>query len=339
MPSTNTKAIFLHGLWRCGSTYVWTKFRSHNETYCYYEPLQHGLAKLTEERIERVTPKDNDADNHPDTETPKLEEFRPLLQGRGPKGYHRAFCDHSYFLHNKSKSPKLKNYIKNLIDHAEQEGRRPVLGFNRSCLRSGWLNHNFSAYNLHIDRDPIELWHSYHRLLQKGNRTFFSAWMQMVEHNAKSPVFAPLAQEIPLRSGVQKYTSKAKRFYHKALENMSNEETYFMVYYLWAVCTLHSLSYAQDVLDMSRVTEGDYTKHISETISANCGLPLDFSDAQRKPLSPKDIIPTHQDIEARVKDLLSSEIISAIQNPQQVQKHIHTLDERKASLLSSLISQ
>ena len=46
MMANDKSPILLHGQFRCGSTYVFNKLRSHREFYCYYEPLHHELVDL-----------------------------------------------------------------------------------------------------------------------------------------------------------------------------------------------------------------------------------------------------------------------------------------------------
>lgn len=338
MPSqTHPLPVFLHGLWRCGSTYVWSRFRALENTYCYYEPLQHGLSRLTAARIGRTTPQANDADHHPDMDRPPFEEYRPLLKRRGVKTYARSFCDRAYYLHERQPQKKLRRYIESLITYGQSQARIPVLGFNRSCLRAGWLHHTFPAYNLHIDRDPLELWRSYQRLMSKGNRTFFSAWLLMIERNADIPVLAPLAARLPLRRGRQKLLHKAKAYYHNVLDDLTPNDTYFMIHYLWVVCSLHSLSYADAVLDMNRASEDGYAATLSRHVKQGCHLPVDFSGLRASVCAPQDILGTYKEIEADVKHVLTPRMTMPLYQTRPLHNHLQTLHPRKAETLNGYI--
>jgi hypothetical protein len=81
------RPVFLHGLWRSGSTYLWSRFRMSEAARCFYEPLHHGLARLTAERIAHDTPEKIDGNRHPALSDPYFLEFAPLLGLRGVRGF------------------------------------------------------------------------------------------------------------------------------------------------------------------------------------------------------------------------------------------------------------
>ena len=43
----NMAPVFIHSLFRTGSTYIWLKFRNNEQYYCYYEPFHEVLSILT----------------------------------------------------------------------------------------------------------------------------------------------------------------------------------------------------------------------------------------------------------------------------------------------------
>src|ERR1700752_4779331 len=86
------RPVFLHGLWRSGSTYVWSRFRIARGAVCFYEPLHDGLRRLTRERIARDTPHAVNANHHPPMEHPYFAEYAPLIGLRGVRGYRRRFA-------------------------------------------------------------------------------------------------------------------------------------------------------------------------------------------------------------------------------------------------------
>jgi hypothetical protein len=49
------RPIFIHAIWRTGSTYIWKKFREQGRYRSYFEPL-HELLLRSQEEIELLQP-------------------------------------------------------------------------------------------------------------------------------------------------------------------------------------------------------------------------------------------------------------------------------------------
>lgn len=327
------RPVFLHGMWRSGSTYVWSRFRTAEGTYCFYEPLHQGLHRLTCERIERDTPEIVAGNSHPALSRPYFEEFRPLLKQRGVRHFQRRLAFGRFILEPGEKDEALHRYISSLVEHAQSVGRQAVLGFNRTGLRMGWLKGNFSSYNVHIDRDPLQVWHSYEQQKAKRNYTFYESWLSVVEQNAANPLFAPLAKRLPLRRGAQKFLTKPKRFYHEAIDGMRPADTYFMTFYLWAACALHALSHCDAVLDMDRMEEPGYTYNRASLIKKDTGVDIAFDDARAVIADPP--IAEH----ARLK--MEQEALSVLPrqrlNAATVRRRLAELAPRKGDLLGRAV--
>ena len=107
--------IFIHSLFRTGSTYVWNKFRQNKHYYCY----STATARVRHPRITK---------NH-------LAEYEKLLQPnhRGIPFFKKSFSFDDYC--NNDPNPDLKRYIDYLISGAAAEGKTPVLQFNRTAFR------------------------------------------------------------------------------------------------------------------------------------------------------------------------------------------------------------
>jgi hypothetical protein len=83
--SENSKnPIFIHSLFRTGSTYIWNKFRQNPKYVCYYEPFHHVLADVTKAGIGSTLTTDFDAVGHPRLDRYYLSEYERLLQENTP---------------------------------------------------------------------------------------------------------------------------------------------------------------------------------------------------------------------------------------------------------------
>jgi len=272
------RPIFLHGMWRSGSTYIWSRFRAADAAYCYYEPLNHGLGRLTPERIGRDTPEITAANAHPVLSRPYFAEFEPLIKGRGVAGFRPRFSYKRFVLEKDDADEPLRAYIRSLINYAAAQGKTPVLGFNATDLRIGWMNERFHPFSIYIKRDPRRIWESYEAQRQNGNNTFFFAWLNIIEHNAAHPAFAPLAEKLPLRRGLRKFTVKPKKFYAAALNDMTQEQTYEMVEYVWRLSVAQGEKNCDLVIDVDRGADESYKKSLNDKIRQACGLDISFAD-------------------------------------------------------------
>jgi hypothetical protein len=271
--------VFLHGLWRSGSTYVWSKFRQAPGTYCYYEPLHQGLGRLTRKRIGRDSAETMAENRHPDM-APYFAEFEPLLKGRGVKNFKTRMAYRPYVLEAQDQDPALHRYLSNLLHHAQSQEKQAVFGFNRTGLRIGWLAGNFPSANIYIDRNPRSIWRSYQRHKDEGNYTYFTAWLMTIEQNAEHALFRPIAERLRLRKGADLLFKKPKSFYRAVVDaTMTPEETYAMVFYIWLLCGEHAHQYADLIIDMDRMPDLDYRRQARENILSACGIDLDFRDA------------------------------------------------------------
>lgn len=336
-PSKVGWPIFLHGMWRSGSTYVWSKFREQDATLCYFEPLIESLARLTPRRIRRDTPDSVAANRHPKLAEPYFAEFEPLIRLRGVRDYRRDFATRRFVLGEGDRHPALKRYIAGLVGHAESRGRVAVLGFNRTVLREPWLAANFEAYHLHIDRDPVDVWASYMERLGRGVPTFLVAWLLLAESNQAAPPFSAVAERLPLRPPLLRGVTRPKSYYQKALASLSPDETYRLVFTAWAGAMLQALTYSDLILDMSLAQDADYGADRAEQIGRAVGLGLDFSDLRRvgpaTAFKPSD----QRRIEREALEQFPRTAFAPYYDPDACRARLHELAPRKAELLSAIL--
>lgn len=274
--------IFLHGMWRSGSTFVWSRFRALNSACCFYEPLHHGLARLTAAKVHRDTPDVIARNKHPELSTPYFAEFAPLLTSRGVRHYRPSLAYHRFALAPGETNPDLDRYINLLLIHARSEGKTPVLGFNRSGLRVGWLREIFSAYDVQVERDPRQIWWSYVQQARKGNYFFLQKWLFVLECNADHPLFAPIAKRLPLRRGSQRFAVGEKAYYRGVLQLMPPDQIYLVVFYLWLLLAVHALTHCDLIIDLGRCSDPAYRTRLTEKIGKATNLLVRFDDAQQE---------------------------------------------------------
>jgi len=324
-------------MWRSGTTFVWSRFRAAPATYAYYEPFHHGLAKLTRERIARDTPESISANHHPALSKPYFAEFEPLLQFRGVKKHSAQFAFDRFALAPGDSHGSLERYVDTLVDHAAAEQRTAVVGCNRTIFRIGWLRERFRPFDIHIDRDPYAIWRSYKGQMDKGNYSFFTYWMMVLERNAEHPLFAPLARRLPLRGSPRQFLRKAKDYYRETLDRMSPEMSYGIVFYMWATAALHALSYCDLVFDMNRLDDPAYLDDLAAAVRRGSGLEISLDGAKVVEAGLDNSGPDRAAVEQAVMPLFPKDAFRNFVIPHAAQDRLGDLAAGKAALLGSIL--
>jgi hypothetical protein len=322
-------------MWRSGSTYIWSRFRACPGTYCFYEPLNYGLNRLNRKRIVRDTPDRTSANAHPDLSEPYFAEYEPLLRfPRGVKGFRRKMSYSNFVMPEDGTDERLRRYIAGLNAYAFSRDRTPVLGFNASDLRAGWMNRHFRPVSIHINRDPVDIWLSYCRFVEHGNYTFFIAWLLIIEKNRYHPVFAPLAARLRLRQRSKILTENPKDFYRAMLDEMTPEESYRIVFWVWLASTLHALGHCNGFIDMDRAGEPGYAQTCADMVMGKCGLPVTFDDLR----PPSPVIDLGFDRAAVEREVLRSfPARLPVFNRAAARDNLHRLSARKQELLREVL--
>jgi hypothetical protein len=283
--------VFLQGLWRSGSTYVWSRFRRDAAARCYFEPLHEGMGRLTPKRIWRESGAMGEGLRHPRLDAPYFAEYAPLLARRGVARYRPGFARERFALGPEDRHAPLERYIDGLIAHAWSEGRVPVLGFNRGNFRMGWMARRFDPCTVFVERDAEAVWGSYMDHAAQGNFTFLKNWLLILERNRRCPLFAPLAEIAPLRRGLTARLRKPKHHYAEVIAAARPEDLYLMVRYLWTASLAQAAAHAQVIVDVSAASDDPgLARSAGAAMRAACGLKVDFADcrapAPHRPLDP-----------------------------------------------------
>ncbi|MGA7415096.1 MAG: hypothetical protein WBW33_31790, partial [Bryobacteraceae bacterium] len=153
--------IFVHGMWRTGSTYIWNKFREQPGYRAYLEPFHESLLRDKEEDLRRQLPPETaQTSRHPVLSDYYFSEYEIEPVG-GIRHFEKRFSYQSYCLGPRSSDPPQLRYIRNLIEAAWRGQQRPVFKFTRGLMRAGWLQANFPSYTILLLRRPLDIWKSF----------------------------------------------------------------------------------------------------------------------------------------------------------------------------------
>lgn len=292
MPTDPLCAVYLHGGWRCASTYVWTRFRASPLTTCFYEPFAERLAHSSAKRIGRDTARGWDS-RHPALSAPYRSEYLPLLRSlrRGVRGYHEPLALARYFPRGDLASERA--YLARLIAHAHERGTRPVLGFSRSLGRAAALKHTLGGYHIVIRRDPRQQWLSCRSYREQGALSYFELCHLLIL--ALAPPDSPagaLAQRLKLPAPPPWAFTLKRQMHalHESLRPWSDELSYRAFIGVYLLSHARAAPVADLVLDMDRLGRcAAHRDEVSARILARTGIAVDFSDCA---------VPSHPDTEA-----------------------------------------
>jgi hypothetical protein len=302
--------IFIHSLFRTGSTYIWNKFRQKENYYCYYEPLHPVLAQVSTENIEFILTRDFQSVHHPALDKYYLYEYLPLLiKGEPGVPFFKKSFSYDEFCRNDF-NPELKQYIDYLLAGAGE--KVPLLQFNRTALRTRWFKTNYpDSLNIYLVRNPRDQWQSYFELYKRTNyREFFVMDFLLVSVNEDKEDFKALSQHLPLLPFNHRDHAKEKNFYNIILDCYSNEEKYFLFYYLWLRALAENLLNADLVIDINRLShEAAYKTGIKEILNTLGISDIDFDDAN---LTEYSTYPLAIEMMARFEDTVQKLLIPGL---------------------------
>jgi hypothetical protein len=296
--------IFLHGGWRCGSTYIWNKFRLHEDVLAFYEPFNERLARCTATDLLRDTENAWDS-RHPQLNAPYFAEYLPLIDRTGVARYEGRFAVQRYFVPTQQSLDEAA-YLASLLRHAAESGKQAMLGFSRSLGRVGAIKRVFGGCHVVLIRNPVQQWLSARAQRIKHGNPYFEIGNLMILALAPRPSLAGrIAQwlTIPhLRFGSfgHHYRLLRRRF-----EPLDDELSYRAFLAVYLLSYARSVRHADVILDMDRLSRlPPYAREMSRELSAAAGIDLDFTDCSmpddRRVDANVNVRAVHREISERI---------------------------------------
>ncbi len=160
MTSENTESIFIHSLFRSGSTFVYNAIKRTETFHIYHEPFHEVIASLPAEWADFAsrTSQLKDLLRHDFLSGGYFDEYAPLLE-EIKSTFEPEISYNLYFLDEQDDAPRLKSYIDILIKGSGSH--RPVLQCTRTSGRIPWLKKNYPSRHVFLARNPWDQWFSY----------------------------------------------------------------------------------------------------------------------------------------------------------------------------------
>lgn len=292
--------IFIHSLFRSGSTYLFNSFRRSSFDYwCYQEPLNEMLLHLNAdaERLLEMSEVTAKSLRHPAMSRPYYWEYyqvRSELEGLIEK----SFCYDDFFINEGESLPESQvRYFMSLISNAKG---RPLLQFCRSLGRINGLKNEFGGVHIHLWRNPRSQWWSFKII------NYFDNVIQLIYKARNLP---PVLMEIKSLCEINNYhNDDIENEILNAKRHPLNPRAGYMAFYaLWLFSYIEGEKHSNitiniDSLSLDKIYRENKIRELSqlninEIDFTDCVIPqLYFTDKEQE---------FYNDIEDEVKGLFS----------------------------------
>jgi hypothetical protein len=298
------KPIFLHGLFRSGSTYLFDKFRSDENYCCYYEPFHHVISYLDKDDIDiwSHNGKTSKRMNHPLLSNPHFFEYLNCFESGSIKNFDKSMSYDRFLIDTDSDFGPEKKYIDHLILTSPREST-PVLQFNRSTFR---LRHFVDTYpeasHFFLLRNPRSQFQSY---VNSGPIFLIINLIigaRLIDKGAVLPIdIATFKDEL---------FSSEVNFYCKLLPQKKLSDHYRLFLYLWGGSLKYAIESGCTIIDMDRINGDELNRLFFEDL----GVKLEFNDYRCN--QNNEFLLTQREATSAEKAILS-ELITTPGTPNQ----------------------
>ena len=269
--ATHNQPIFIHSLWRAGSTYVFNVFRRSSAGYWAYQEPVHEIIMIAKNNPDVLSGFTSEALaplRHPQLEKPYFYELQQTHQAWQPVVEKRIIYD-DYF--GATPVEPLQHYYQALIDAAPA---RPVMQDCRTASRIGAIKQALGGVHVYLWRNPWDQWWSF-----KINNYFDAACQIILGAHGVPPFIVRLRDEI----GYQPFHHDdiGEEFQHFKQHPLSSENSYLIFYTLWCHGLIEGTSQADLMINIDALSTSDKYRNDTEMRFVELDIPgVDFSDCE-----------------------------------------------------------
>ncbi len=275
------KPIFIHSIFRSGSTYLWNKFRSAGNYWSYHEPFHEVMLDLEikdqKEIFGNPIEEHTKLLGHPPTDKHYFWEYFTI--NKKVPAFRKEFIFDYFCTDTDDIHEDMENYIYFLIGYAH---KRSVFKFTRSSMRSRWLKKHFDSVNIYLLRNSRSQFESYQNHFRNGNLYFHTMSLITIGKNQRK---YSLFSEISKKYGIPYYDSDnfndERMFYsNEVLPKLNTKDLYVLFYSIWLSSLIENF-YTNDIfffIDTVSSSQIEKQKIMEEFKKVN--IDLDLSDCR-----------------------------------------------------------
>ncbi|OZB78867.1 MAG: hypothetical protein B7X29_03150 [Halothiobacillus sp. 13-55-115] len=261
--------IFIHSLFRSGSTWIFDRFRRAGTNYwCYQEPFNEILSQLKDspETVLEIHESTSSVLRHTKLDKPYFYEFHAIREHIGDS-FQKCISYDSFF--DTTICSQFDEYTDILICHAKG---RPVLQCCRSFGRLPHLKRKFGGVHIYLWRNPWDQWWSY-----QVNGYFDTVNLAIINAINPPPIIALLRSELCLEEvRNSRFDQEFQCFQQVALDAKSR---YLIFYVLWFYSLIENKQLSDFDINIDRLSvDPDYLQSISDVLLGFGIHGVDLSD-------------------------------------------------------------
>jgi glycosyltransferase involved in cell wall biosynthesis/peptidoglycan hydrolase CwlO-like protein len=324
--SIQSEVIFIHSLFRSGSTYFYNVLKRTGQYDVYHEPFHEVIGALPSawEEIGDQTKHLKTTLRHEFLIGSYFDEYARLLPSL-KKNFDTAISFDLFFLDKKCDCKTLKAYIDCLIAGSR---RRPIFQCTRTIGRIEWLRENCASKHIFLFRNPWDQWLSY-----KVDR-YISSTPSLIYSQARLPIALKevmnACEFLPFRgTDIQ---SQLDYYYSHPI---TPQVDYFLFFGLWLYAFLVGHAYCDVVIDMDRIGREKSAKRNTERCLVNLGLArIGLGDCRiHRTIFKKNELKFYRHIEEQVFEIFRQHHKSS--NGLQLADEYLTRERRKSFIAES----
>ena len=329
MENQHASSIFIHSLFRSGSTYLFNVFRRSDSGYwCYQEPLNEKLMQRATKANGFLESRQGVREmlRHPELNKPYFYEYH-VVTAAAVEYFHEAFSYDQYFVRGKDDFVEITAYLTALQNGAQG---RPVLQCCRTTGRVAGIQAECGGIHIFLWRNPWDQWWSYKKdhYFESRNLFIFNAkclpeFLQALKKELDIPDFRNANPSI-------KHAYCSNRY-------LDSTASYKLFYALWCHAMLEAKPHCKLSISIDRLSVSDaYRGEILKKLELLGVSGLDFTDCSVPMASYGEsdgafFLKT----EDRIHELLLSHGYSA----EQVNELVQLSAERKLSLVDTSVPE
>lgn len=266
----NNAPIFIHSLFRSGSTFLFKVFRRSAAGYwCYQEPLHEAVVDANEDPQRLLHDRGDDLVRelrHPSLDANyfhELVEVWPAWKDVLPGG---AVYD-AYF------SPPGQDigiaYLRTLINAAKG---RPVFQDCRTSGRLREIRQALNGFHIYLWRNPWDQWWSY-----KVSEYFKAANLLIINAPYLPKAVRTLVEELHIENWSHEGVAEGVANYWN--KTLTSEQSYLIFYLLWCLGLREGMAHADLMLNIDRLSDSAVCQAENSALLKAAGIAgIDFSD-------------------------------------------------------------
>lgn len=261
--------VFVHSLFRAGSTYIFSVFRRSKAGYwCYQEPMSEFVLSARNERESMLAADDNLAKvlRHPGMKGAYYSELYSVSDECITMLDESCIYD-GYF----ATTPEQAGvpYLSGLVALAKG---RPVIQECRTSSRIGVIKKALGGCHVYLWRNPWDQWWSY-----KVDHYFDNATQMCINAAQHPDIITRLIEEVGFKGLAEgNIFEKFSWFFQNCL---SPDNSYLVFYVLWFLGLKEGLTHTDLQINIDRLSDSlDYRKQVTAALEDKGVDGLDFSD-------------------------------------------------------------